>query len=153
MTSPQTKEKEAFLNTTKTETLLSGKEYKVFAVPWVHGERFARAAAPLFNIFSEGESKGAAITDTLRTMVEQHGNNLLELAECCTSLTREELNWLQLDDMLMVCGSVLTVNLSFFTQRLQGRLPVLLAKLLGGLEDSGSKPPSDSSPTVTDLKT
>lgn len=89
----------------------------------------------------------------LAKLMAENSDKLLELAECCCTLPREELNYLQLDDMLLVCGHVLTVNLSFFTQRLQGRLPALLGKLLTGMDVSGLKVPSDSSAPVTDLKT
>ena len=90
-----------------------------------------------------------SMEDVLSTLMKEHMGNLLELAECCTNLTIEQLGYLQMDDAVLVCGEVLGVNMTFFRQRLQGRLPALLEKLLDGLKGSGLTQPVDSSPQGT----
>ena len=146
-------EMDALLNTAREEELSDGRKFKIFAVPWVHGEKFSRAAQPVFRLYAEGEAANEPLEKILVKLMSECSTNLLDLAECCTTLSRQELDYLQLDDAILVCGAVLAVNLSFFTQRLQGRLPVLLQKLLGGMESSGLNPPSDSSQAVIDSKT
>lgn len=89
-------------------------------------------------------------TDELLTrLMKHHMGDMMALCECCTDMSEESLGYLQMDDAMLVAGAVINVNMTFFRQRLQGRLPALLAGLLGGNMESGSTALPDSSPTGT----
>lgn len=76
--------------------------------------------------------------DIVKSLVTDHMDKLLDLADCCTNLSRDELGYMQIDDAIIVCAEVIAINMDFFRKRLQGRLPDLLEKLLSGLVGSGS---------------
>ena len=86
------------------------------------------------------------MAEILTKLMKENIDDLMALCECCTDMDRESLGYLQLDDALIVCGAVINVNMTFFKQRLQGRLPALLERLLGGITESGSIAQPDSSP-------
>lgn len=77
----------------------------------------------------------------ITSIAKDHMENLLDLADCCTNIGKDELGYLAIDDALVVCAEVVKVNIDFFKKRLQDRLPGLLAGLLGGLTGSGSTQP------------
>lgn len=89
------------------------------------------------------------VEDILTRLMRDHMGDMMDLCECCTDMSGESLGYLQIDDAILVAGAVIDVNMTFFRQRLQGRLPALLARLLGGSMESGSIVPPDSSPTGT----
>lgn len=89
------------------------------------------------------------IEEILSKLMRDHMDDMMALCECCTDMDAESLGYLQMDDAILISGTVITVNMTFFKQRLQGRLPALLEKLLGGNMESGLTAPPDSSRTAT----
>lgn len=87
------------------------------------------------------------IEEILTKLMKHHMADVMALCECCTDMDPESLGYLQMDDAMLVAGAVITVNMTFFKQRLQGRLPALLARLLGGSMESGLTAQPDSSLT------
>lgn len=94
---------------------------------------FARAVRPLLPylrpLLDDGDEGGVLAPDLLDALAE-HGDDLFDAVAIGARLNREAVDGLQLDTLIELAMTVLTVNLDFFIKRLVPMLKGQATKLV-----------------------